>query len=69
MAQENLLNEVEKVFTAADNELLLRAPTKDEVEETLEASNLHAAPGTDGLTSYFYKECYDIMGEPLTEMV
>ena len=67
-AQDALLNEVDHVFTAADNEMLLSAPTKKEVEETLSASNLHAAPGTDGLTSFFYKECFDIMGDPLTEV-
>ena len=48
--------------------MLLSAPTKKEVEETLSASNLHAAPGTVGMTSFFYKECFDIMGDPLTEV-
>ena len=67
-AQAALLNEVDQVFTAADNKMLLSAPTKKEVEETLSASNLHAAPGTDGLTSYFYKECFDIIGDSLTEV-
>ena len=36
---------------------------------TLSNSNLHAAPGTDGLTSFFYKHCFDVMGESLTEVV
>ena len=68
-AQEALLNEVDLVFTPADNEMLLKAPTKEEVKETLLDSNLHAAPGTDGLTSFFYKECFNIIGDPLTEVV
>ena len=49
--------------------MLLLPPTRKEVEETLTASNLHAAPGTDGLTSFFYKECFNVMGDPLTEVV
>ena len=68
-AQDALLAEVEVVFTEADNMLLLRQPTRDDVLKTLSNSNLHAAPGTDGLTSYFYKHCFDMMGEPLTEVV
>ena len=35
----------------------------------LDSSNLHAAPGTDGLTSFLYKKCWDILGESITEMV
>ena len=68
-AQQALLNEVDTVFTDANNDMLTTAPTKQEVLDTLEASNLHAAPGTDGLTSYFYKECFDTMGDTLTEVV
>ena len=61
-AQNTLLAEVTPVFTEADNRKLLKLPTKLHVYETLAASNLHAAPGTDGLTSFFYKECFKIMG-------
>ena len=49
--------------------MLTSPPSKKEVLETLQDSNLHAAPGTDGLTSYFYKECFNIMGDHLTEVV
>ena len=31
-------------------------------------SNQHAAPGTDGLTAYLYRQCWDILGDPLTEV-
>ena len=37
--------------------------------DILTASNQHAAPGTDGLTSYFYKQCFQIIGDALTEVV
>ena len=65
---EALLSDVEPVFTAADNVKLLLPPTRKRVLDTLAASNQHAAPGTDGLTSYFYKQCFDVMGDPLTDV-
>ena len=68
IAQDRLLAEVEPVFTKADNDILLKAPTKAEVAETLDAANLHAAPGSDGITAFLYKECWDILGDPLTEV-
>ena len=68
-AQDTLLAEVDPVFSDSDNTKLLKTPSKIEVFETLAASNLHAAPGTDGLTSFFYKECFKTMGNPLTEVV
>ena len=68
-AQDALLGEVDEVFTDEDNIHLLAKPTKKDVQETLAASNLHGGPGTDGLTNYFYKQCFDIVGDPLTEVV
>ena len=68
-AQSILLQEVETVFTEADNEMLIKPPTKKEIKETLDDSNLHAAPGTDGLTSFLYKECWPILENYLTEVV
>ena len=68
-AQECLLSEVEPVFTEQDNTMLLALPTKDDVKEVLDKSNLHAAPGSDGITSYLYHECWDTLGEPLTEVM
>ena len=68
-AQDLLLAEETPVFTVEDNDKLLMEPTKIEVYNTVSASNLHAAPGTDGLTSYFYKQCFKIVGPPLTEVV
>ena len=68
-AQDALLAEVDPVFTEADNELLLKQTSKEEILDTLSASNQHAAPGTDGLTSFFYKQCFSIIGESLTDVV
>ena len=67
-AQSILLQEVEKVFTEADNQLLLSLPTKDEIYKNICESNLHAAPGTDGLTTFLYKECWNVLGDAVTEL-
>ena len=67
-AQEALLNEVTPVFTEADNLMLCKVPDKNEVKEVLWDSNQHAAPGTDGLTAYLYSQCWDILGDSLTEV-
>ena len=68
-AQDILLNEVKEQFTMEDNIMLAAEPTKDEVKASIDSSNLHAAPGTDGITSYLYKECFGILGDALTDVV
>ena len=68
-AQAVLLSEVSPVFTEADNVILKKSPSKAELKEVLASSNLHAAPGTDGLTSYLYNECWDVLGDPLHEVI
>ena len=67
-AQETLLAEVEPVVTEAENEMLAVVPNKEDVLKTLSESNLRAAPGTDGITSLFYKVCWNSMGDALTEV-
>ena len=67
-AQGVLLNDVKEVFTPEDNRMLASEVTKDEVKESIFSANLHAAPGTDGITSYLYKECFEILGDALTEV-
>ena len=69
VSQDILLAEVPPTFTEKDNEHLLKPPSKCEVFQTLISSNLHAALGTDGLTSYFYKECFHIIGDAFTDVV
>ena len=50
-AQHALLREVKPVFTAEDNAMMRKVPSKDEVKNSLWSSNLFAAPGNDGLTN------------------
>ena len=68
-AQQTLLSEVVPVFSAEDNLKILKVPTAKDVRETVCNSNLNAAPGTDGIPGLFYKECWSVMGEPLTEVM
>ena len=68
-AQQELLSEVQPVFTPADNKLLTKTPDKAEVKESVWSANLHAAPGTDGLTTFLYYHCWDILGSALTDVV
>ena len=65
-AQDELLAEVEPVFTETDNTMMKKMPDKKEVKESVWSANQHAAPGTDGLTTYLYYSCWDILGDPLT---
>ena len=68
-AQEALLEEIVPCFSEADNAALVFPPTLETVKKTVDSSNLHAAPGCDGLPSLFYKVCWDTMGEPLTDVM
>ena len=69
IAQETFLAEVAPVFTEEDIKNLRAAPEKDEVKEVLFKSNLNAAPGTDGITSLLYKEHWELLGDPLLQVV
>ena len=60
---------MDPVFSKKDNEMLLALPDLEEVKDVLFSSNLKAAPGTDGLTSLLYKECWDALGPSLHKMV
>ena len=69
VAQNTLLAEIEEQFTEKDNQMITAVPTKDEVEESVKTSNVHGAPGTDGITSLVYRECFHILGDALTDVV
>ena len=68
-AQDILLSEVEPCFTDKDNLMLLAEPSKDEVKEVLNSCRSQAAPGTDGITAYFYKKFWHVIGDSLTEVI
>ena len=53
------------MFTEEDNKMLEMDPTIEDVKEVLFKSNLNAAPGTDGITSLLYKECWESLDNSL----
>ena len=68
-AQNIVLADVVPCFTEADNVILRAPPTLQSVKDTISSSNLHAAPGCDGIPSLLYKVCWDTVGESLTEVM
>ena len=68
-AQQTLLNEVDVCFTDKDNRMLNEKPTQDEVKASVMSSNANAAPGNDGLSNLFYRECFNLIGAALTDVV
>ena len=69
VAQELLLEEVEVSFTDENNTKLRPPPSKTEVKTVLDLCRPRATPGTDGLTVYLYQQCWEILVDPLTEVV
>jgi len=68
-SQKVLLDELEVKFTAQNNEMLNAIPTKSDIKAAVFSSNSDAAPGNDGLTNLLYKECFEILGDALTDVV
>ena len=69
LSQDVLLDEVEVSFTELDNENLKATPTGVEIKKVLDSCRAHAAPGTDGLTVYFYQQCWETIGGTLTKVI
>ena len=68
-AQEILLKEVTPCFTEEDNNKLKSPQQKKEIKAVLDSCRAHAAPGTDGLTVYFYQKLWPLIGDSLTEVI
>ena len=57
------------MFTDDDNSRILEPLDKQYILETINKSNVNAAPGSDGIPTLFYKDCWDIIGDTLTEVI
>ena len=68
-AQNILLDEVTPGFTEEDIQMLLTPPTKADIWNTICSSNLAADPGSDGIPSLVYQECWPILGDALVEVM
>lgn len=69
MTRDTMLKEINVVFTEYGNQSLCKLPTYEEVRSVMNDSNLTAAPGTDGIPSLLYSTCWNVLGDPLTEVV
>ena len=69
LAQAVLLSEVDTCFSTDDNAMLMESPTMEEVKKVLFTCRSHAAPGTDGITAYFYKKHWNMIGSDLTDVI
>ena len=69
LAQEILLADVERRFRDTDKEKLNAHLSKSEDKLVLKTSRPHAAPGTNGLTVYFYNKSWSIICDSLTEVI
>ena len=49
--QQALLDELEVQFNEKDNRMLTDVPTNEKVDKSVRTSNIHGAPGSDGITS------------------
>ena len=68
-ARDIMLNETDQVFNEKDNDKLSSMPTMEEIKKVVSKSNQNAAPGTDGIPSLLYSKCWDVIGQPLTEVI
>ena len=68
-AQEELLAFVEEVFTEADNKLLDKAISDEDVKASLLCANRNSSPGSDGLTYLTYLACWDSLGHHLSDVI
>ena len=66
--QNELLKEVSPFLTEADNILLEKLPSKEEVKESLRTAKPKASSGTEGITNILYKVCWDTLGDGLTKV-
>ena len=48
--------------------MLVKALTRDEVEQSVKSSKLHTAPGNESITSLLCKECLHILEDALTDV-
>ena len=68
-AQEELLSFVDVVFTEADNKLLDKAISDEDVKASLLCANRNSSPGSDGLTYLTYLARWDSLGHHLSDVI
>ena len=67
-AQRELLEQVDKVFTDQDNQMLDKPITNEEVWESLLRANRSSSPGSDSISYSVYIHCWPLLG-PLCDVI
>ena len=60
---------MDEVFTEADNKLLDKAISDEDVKASLLCANRNSSPGSDGLTYLTYLACWDSLGHHLSDVI
>ena len=68
-AQNELLEEVEEVFTVADNDMLDKPISDEDVKASLLSANRNSSPGSDGITYLVYLTCWKALGQHLSDVI
>ena len=68
-AQEDLLEFVEEVFTEADNNMLDKDISDEDVKASLLCANRHSSPGSDGISYLTYLACWNSLGHHLSDVI
>ena len=67
--QNWFLTFIEKTITSADNDILLREITDEEIYYTIEKFCLNKSPGIDGLPIEFYLKFFNIIKREFCQMI
>ena len=60
---------MEEVFTEADNAMLDKPITDEDVKASLLSANRNSAPGSDGITYLVYLTCWNTLGQHLSDVI
>ena len=68
-AQRELLEQVDRVFTDQDNQMLDKPITNEEVWESLLRANRSSSPGSDSISYSVYIHCWPLLGPHLCDVI
>lgn len=66
---EDILQTIPTLVSEADNNMLLKLPTKDEVKAAVFGLSPGSAPGPDGFTGIFFSVCWETVFRDVIDAV
>lgn len=64
-----IIDHVPNMLNEAENQDLIRQPTREEVKQAVYGSNGQSAGGPDGFNGSFFHACWETIGDDVVEMV